>query len=331
MDLAGWERWQERGDGSRFEISFELDALPFPPPRIKRENFILFAAPAINLFSHEADPIRLDHRKTEYLVRPSGANASHYQVYSLEKVDGFVQGTAEQRSYMPFEVFNPQPQSNPIYHVVVRRSPVEPGLNAYLSVAYPPDAGPPVSETLSIRLVCTNGSLPESLQAGDICLPTSSSPEFVEFENIRPPTTNVLPPLGTNLLWRLLSHLSLNYVSLAKAENLRALLELYIFPESRDRTAIIANKKRIAGINNAEAKGSQRLVSGIMMRGQEITLKLSQDHFAGPGDLFLFGCVLDCFLGAYASINTYTQLFVEETLKGDRYQWPARIGDHPLI
>jgi type VI secretion system protein ImpG len=129
----------------------------------------------------------------------------------------------------------------------------------------------------------------------------------------------------------LLSHLSLNYVSLAKAENLRAIFDLYIFPETRDRTSIIANKKRIAGIEKVVAKASNRLVSGVMMRGHEITLKLHQDHFTSTGDLFLFGSVLDYFLGSYASINTYTQLFVEEVLKGDRYQWPARVGDHPLI
>ncbi|MBN1842518.1 MAG: type VI secretion system baseplate subunit TssF [Deltaproteobacteria bacterium] len=331
LDLTGWDRWKDRGDGSRFEISFELNDIPFSPTRVRKENFVLSATPAINIFQHDADPIRLDHRGTEYPVRPSGSDASHYQVYSVEKVIGFVQGTAEQRPYVPFEVFNPQPQDNPVYHVNVRKSPIQAGLDVYLSVAYSPEAGPPVSETLSIELLCTNGSLPESLQLGDISLPTSSSPEFAEFSNIRPATTNVLPPLGKNLLWRLLSHLSLNYVSLAKAENLRALLGLYIFPESRDRTGIVANKKRIAGIEHLETKPSNRLVSGVMMRGQEISLKLRQDHFASPGDLFLFATVLDYFLGSYASINSYTQLFVEEAMKGDRYQWPVRVGDHPLI
>ncbi|MBC2694635.1 MAG: type VI secretion system baseplate subunit TssF [Desulfobacteraceae bacterium] len=329
--LMGWKRWQKRGDGARFEISFELKDIPFPSPKIKTENFVLHATPAINIFPHDADPIRLDHRRTEYLVRPSGTNISHYQVYSVEKVIGFVRGTAKERIYTPFELFSSESKSGQVYHVNLRKSPVLHGSNIYLSVAYPPETDLPESETLSIRLLCTNGSLPESLQSGDICLPTSSSPEYVEFSNIRSPTVSVLPPLGTNLLWRLLSHLSLNYISLAKAENLRALLEAYIFEESRDRTSVLANQKRIAGIVKVETKSSDRLVSGIMMRGQEIRIKVRNDHFAGQGDLFLFGCVLDEFLSSYASINTYTNLVVEEILKGDLYQWPARIGDHPLI
>jgi type VI secretion system protein ImpG len=117
---------------------------------------------------------------------------------------------------------------------------------------------------------------------------------------------------------------------LTEAKNLRALLELYVFEESRDRTGVIANRKRIAGIEKVETRASNRLVSGIMMRGQEIFVKLRQDHFAGPGDLFLFGSVLDYFLGCYASMNSYTQLLVEETLQGDHYRWPVRVGDRLL-
>jgi type VI secretion system protein ImpG len=331
LDLVGWERWQDRGEGTKFEIRFELETLPLAPPRVKRENFILSATPAINVFPFDADPIRLDHRGTEYPVRPAGSDPSHYQVYAFEKVVGFVQGTAEERTYLPFEVFNPEPQSNPLYHLHTKKSPLGPTIDTLLSVTYPQEAGVPSSETLSIRLLCTNGSLPENLQVGDISQPTSNTPEYVDFENIRPPTTNILPPLGSNLLWRLLSHLSLNYVSLQRPENLQALLELYVFPEGRERPAIVANKKRIAGIQDLRTEVSNRLVSGIMMRGQEITLRMRQDHFAGAGDLFVFGCMIDYFFGAYASINSYTQLIVDEVLEGERYKWPPRVGDHPLI
>jgi type VI secretion system protein ImpG len=331
LDLVGWERWHNRGKDNRFEICFRLGDLPFQPPRIRTSNFVLAASPAINIFSHEADPFRLDHRKTDYLVRPSGSNSTHYQVYALEKVLGFIQGTAQQRTYVPFDMFSSKQISNPVYYTKLRRSLIQAGFDVFLSFAYPSTAGLPKTETISIQLQCTNGQLPERIQVGDISQPTSTSPEFVEFKNITSPTTNILPPLGTNLLWRLLSHLSLNYLSLSKAENLRALLELYIFEETRDRAAIIANRKRIAGIERLETKGAQRLLQGIMMRGRNIHMKVRQDHFAGPGDLYVFGSIMDHFLGNYASINTYTRLSIQETIKGGLYQWPARIGAHPLI
>lgn len=331
LDLTGWERWTNRGDGNRFEVVFELDELEFTPPKVRRESFVLFATPAVNVFPHDADPILLDHRSAEYFVRPSGADASHYQVFSVDTVSGFIQGTAKERRYSPYELFNPDLRSIPVYHASRRASVAGTGLDVFLSVAYPREAGPPVSETLSIGLSCTNGTLPEALRVGDISQATSDTPETAEFRNITPATFSVAPPLGTNLLWRLISHLSLNHLSLARGENLRALLELYLFPDSRDRVSLAANKKRIAGIEGVDARPSDRLVGGLPMRGQEVEIRLRQDHFAGPGDMYLFGCVLDYFLGNYSSINTFMRLSVLETLKGDVSRWPVRIGNHPLL
>lgn len=331
LDLVGWERWQNRGEGNRFDIRFELGDLPFPPPRIRTSDFVLAASPAANIFPHEADPIRLDHRKTEYRIRPYGSNSAHFQVYQLDNVVGFVRGSAEKKNYLPFDMFSARHASGPIYYTKLRRTPMQSGFDVFLSFAYPSEAGPPRKETVSVRIHCTNGRLPEGIQIGDISRATSTSPEFVDFKNITPPTANVLPPLGTNLLWRLLSHLSLNYLSLSNAENLKELLELYIFEETRDRTAIIANRKRVAGIESVETSGTERLVSGIMMRGRNVQMKARQDHFASIGDLYLFGSIMDQFLSSYASINTFTQLSIQETLKGELYQWPARIGAHPLI
>jgi type VI secretion system protein ImpG len=67
------------------------------------------------------------------------------------------------------------------------------------------------------------------------------------------------------------------------------------------------------------------------VRGREVTMKLRQDHYVSTGDLFLFGSVLDCFLGGYASINSFTNLIIHEVMRGDTYRWPARLGNHPLI
>jgi len=330
LDLTGWEKWTKRGDGSRVEIEFELDNPSIPFPRVRKGSFMLYATPVVNIFPHEADPIRLDHRKTDYLVRPSGTKADHHQVYSIEKVVGYVQGTAEEKTYLPFDLFQKRQKNFSIYHVKLRKAAITEGIDVFLSIAYPPQGNTPKTETLSTELLCTNGALPEDLQPGDICEPTSSSPEFVTFRDIRPVTPNVLPPLGTDLLWQLLGHLSLNFLSLTTTENLKALLELYVFSESRDRPAVLANQKRINGIEAVKAAQKDRIVNGAIIRGQEIDLEIRQDHFTGPGDLFLFGSVLDHFLGAYATINTYTRLSIHETIKGETFLWPPRLGNHTL-
>jgi type VI secretion system protein ImpG len=140
-----------------------------------------------------------------------------------------------------------------------------------------------------------------------------------------------LPPIGTDLLWRLISHLSLNYASLASTKNIQELLSLYLFQDPHKPETFLANQKRIAGIQSIQSIGADRLVSGVMMRGREIKLEARHDHFAGHGDLFLFGSVLDSFLGAYATINTFTRFLLKEMVTGEIYQWPAKLGDHPLL
>ena len=96
-------------------------------------------------------------------------------------------------------------------------------------------AGCAVLSALSVRLTCTNGSLPESLKLGDISQPTSSSPDRMQFRNIRTVSPALNPPTGEALLWRMVSHVSLNFLSVANAENLQALLSLYVFPERHEQ------------------------------------------------------------------------------------------------
>jgi type VI secretion system protein ImpG len=331
LDVTGWEKWSQRGEGNTFELSFELDNFPFSPPRIRKQDFVLFATPVINLFSHEADPIRLDHKRTEYRVTPSGGNVDHFQIYSVNRVVGYLQGSAAAREYQHFDHFNRDLVSGPVYNVTQKQSPARRKTDIYLSVAYPPQAGAPLTETLSIGITCTNGTLPENVRVGDITLSTSSTPELVEFTNITPPSAEILPPLGSNLLWRLLAHLSLNSISLASTKNFKSLLGLYLFPDNQDRSALVANQKRIAGLESIDSKGADRLVSGMMLRGREITCKARYDYFASQGDLFLFGSVLNEFFAVYASLNSFTHFILKETLSGDSITWPAKIGERPLI
>lgn len=93
----------------------------------------------------------------------------------------------------------------------------------------------------------------------------------------------------------------------------------------------MANKKRIDGIDRISDRPSDRLFHGSPVRGREITMGLRRDHYASAGDMFLFGCVMDHFLGGYASVNSYMALTVLEVLKGEQFSWPARLGSQPIL
>ncbi|MBI5894933.1 MAG: type VI secretion system baseplate subunit TssF [Desulfobacterales bacterium] len=331
FDVTGLNQWHGRGSGTGFRLEFEFGDLPADLPPMREEHFQLFVSPALNLFDHQADPIVLDHKHAEYPIRAGGGNPRHYQIYAVNKVTGIVQGTAREREYQPFELFNPQMEATPVYALHHRLSPLDGKAELHISVAYPGGKEEPSLETLSMEIMCTNGALPEMLRPGDVRLPTGSSPELAEFTNLRAPTAPVQPPLGKNLLWRLLSHLFLNYLSMANAENLRSVLKLYIFTETRDRASVLANLQRVDSIQELEVRAADRFVGGHLLRGQEILIRIEPRGFAGVGDLYLFGSVLDVFLGNYAAVNAYTRLTIEDTLRKERLTWPIRLGDRILL
>ncbi len=331
ISLEGLERWTNRGDGARFEIIFSLKPGEEPLPQVTGESFVLSAVPVINLFPFSANPIRLDHRRFKYPVQPATDKPGHYHVYSLQKVKGFVQGTAAEREYLRFDMFGSGQGNGPFYNVVKQPSLLGPGMDCYISVAYPDVRQMADIETLSIDLLCTNAFLPEQLQIGDICRPTSSTPELVEFRNITTASPYSLPTLGKDLLWRLISHLNLNYSSLAGTENFKALLKLYIFTETRNQKQAAVNMRRIQGVEHLECRPVDRLISGMMFRGQEVNAVLRQDHFASRGDMYLFGSMIERFLGCYAAINSFTCFTLKESFTGERFKWAPRTGDRLLL
>ncbi len=331
FSLNGIERWQDRGDGSRVEIVFRLESGQESLPALTGESFILSAVPVINIFPFHANPIRMDHRRFKYPVHASTDKPAHYHVYSVERVKGFVQGSADEREYTLFDMFGTGKTEGPFYSVIKQPPISGAGIDWYISVAYPDMNQVAGTETLSLDILCTNGFLPEQLQLGDICRPTSSTPELVEFRNIMVPSPSSFPPLGKELLWRLISHLNLNYSSLADAENFRALLMLYVFTETRNKKQAAVNLRRIKGIEELDCKTTDRLISGLVFRGQDIIARIRQDHFASRGDMYLFSSVIERFLGCYAAINMFTRFTLRESFTGEQFQWAPRTGDRQLL
>lgn len=329
VELSGLANWIDREEEAEFIIRFELDTLPGGPPALSEKSMMLHAAPAINLFAHDADPILVDHRRAEYRVRPTTDRLSHFQVFSVDKVTGFVSGATRERAWQPFHNFSTENTGGPVYNERLKTAPGQHRVDLFLSPSLPDQA--PQQETLSMDITCTNGVLPESLGTGDIRVPTETTPEFIRASNLRRPTVSVMPAFNTNFLWQLLSLLSLNYVSISEKENLQALLSLFVLEGGRDKVRATANKKRIQGITRLEVRPAGRLVSGIMMQGREFRLRVLGDHFSGPGDLYLFGTMLSHFTAITASMNTFTRLVIHEELTGEYYRWPERIGNHALI
>jgi type VI secretion system protein ImpG len=331
IDLTGWEFWQNRGDGEEFDVIFELKPCNLSIPKISTNQFHLFTTPIINIFKHDAEPIVRDHRAEKMLINSSVAHPEHYRIFSVENVVGIERGTVKRKVYQPIGLFVPNGIGEAVYQIIHSVSPINNSPESYITFPYSDRHDEFNQETFSITLLATNGKLPEQLRPGDINRRTEDLPELVEVINIMTPTASLDPPIGKNTLWKFLSHLSLNFSRIAEINNFKTLLGLYVFPESREREKVTINKKRVEGLSDISLQPVDRLYGGTVLRGQKVIIRANLDHFAGWGDLYLFGTVIDRFLCSISSINTFIELDLHEELSGETLKWPPRSGNRLLI
>lgn len=330
VSLEGLDGWRSGRKGERFSVWLTLTEVPDWMPELREQSLQLHVVPALNLFARAAEPIQHRHRVSEYRVRPEGAQSGHYQIFSVERVSGWVQGSNVEQGYLPFGRQRPGEEEQDSYSLMHRPAAVGRGQDLLISLTTPPGRSL-VPQTLSLQLMCTNSELPERLKFGEIDQPTGTSPERLSFRNIRAVTPQLDAPAGEQMLWRMVSHISLNFLSLASADNLKALLALYIFSDRQDHGRETANRHRVAGVESLTAEAETRLVGRRMLSGQKLALRCRSSHFASLGSLYLFGCVIERFLGDYAAINAYTRLELRDSDTGTVFDWPARLGRQCLL
>ncbi len=336
LDIGGLGPLTAHKMADHFELAFEFSRAPEEQVRPKAENFRLHCTPIVNLFRRDADPIRVDQTKSEYRIRPAGKEPSHFELYSIDQVEGWVQGTGKRRLYRPFESFEHGTGANGegavFYRSRVRPAVVGRGLETYISFVSAGDTLTiPPTEMISMQTTCTNRSLPEKLRAGDIATPTGSSPEFAKFRNLFPPRPSVAPPLDSGLHWQLIANMSLNYVSLLRVEALRTVLSAYDFQARYDRKAERESQLRLEGIVGLETKPVDLLRRGLPVRGLRTNMEMRESNFAGEGDMYLFATVLNEFLSLFASINSFHELIVTGLEHGETYRWPAKSGQQLVL
>jgi type VI secretion system protein ImpG len=147
---------------------------------------------------------------------------------------------------------------------------------------------------------------------------------------LTPPTPTLRPTLRQGALWRLISHLSLNHLSLVdNGDALREIVKLYDFADNAE------SRKMIDGIVRVSSK---RVVGRIrdstqtsICRGVEVTICFNEECFSGSG-LFLFASVLERFLGLYCTVNSFTRMVATiEGREGELRRWQARVGEQIVV
>jgi type VI secretion system protein ImpG len=184
-----------------------------------------------------------------------------------------------------------------------------------------------------VRCTCTNrdlvARLPFGSEAGDFEMTGGAA--IKRIVALHKPTRTLRPPLDGKTLWSLISHLSLNYLSIVDdgKEALQKILELYDFSDSADI------KKQITGIASVSSRRHFTRVAsehGVgFARGTRVEIEFDEEQFSGSG-AYLFASVLEKFLGLYTSMNSFTQLVARSRQRREALEeWTPRAGQSILI
>lgn len=328
IDMTGFSGWPERDTAREFSVQFLFDHVPDWAPAMDSSSFVMNATPAANLIDADAHPIRVDHRQPDYRVQPvSRGNRQTEQIYSVDHVVARTPDGQEQE-YHGFSAF--QGNDSASYNLRIHPSVLDRGYDHYISLPYAPQDDPQAL-TLSVRLSCTHGNLPEALRLGDIKEPTDKSPPRIAFRNIHSVTPYSPPTFDSALLWRVLSHLNANHTSLASGKQLHDLMSLYLPPRQSGAQRHEAARRTIESMESIQVEPARRIVRGMPVQGSEITIACRGDYFPGVGSLFLFGTVLDELLAGTTALNTFSALTLVDTINGETLKWPAKIGRYRLL
>lgn len=315
------------------------------------ENFALFCAPAVNLFPKRADRIHLSEQVAEHHLVPDRTRPMDFEVYQVTGVTG-IGAEGQEQEFLPFyashdRVSQRQQRSYYTVHRLPRllsgqqrragpRSSYVGG-EIFLSLVDADEAPYRGNlRQLAVTTWCTNRDLPLLMPIGrsnsDFTLASGAPVSAVRC--LAGPTRPRPSHAHGDTAWRLISHLSLNYLSLADTDArqgaavLRELLALY------GDLAEMAVRRQVDGVCSVRATPITRRapIPGpiAFARGLEVTVTLDEAAFEGVG-IFLLGAVLERFFAKYVSINSFTETVVRSTERGEIIRWPIRIGHRQIL
>jgi type VI secretion system protein ImpG len=350
--LAGLAEAAKRNKSDQIDLTIPLKEQETSlERRVDGSCFDLFCTPAVNLFSKILDRISLSDSFYEFHVVPDRNRTTDFEVFEIESVTGYSANTSEEREFRPFYLAKDTDSGVGAYYTTNRaprmltanerqfgKKSSYAGTELFLTLV-DANSAPYRADLreLGVKALCTNRHLPIQMAVG-VGRTDFSMAVNAPVNAIRCITGPTLPkPSHTEgrFFWRLISHLSLNYLSLVDsakgdegAAGLRELLKLYC--EENNRLAL----RQIEGLLSVKSKSVVRRVAApgpiSFARGLEITLTFDEAAFEGTG-IFTLGAVLEQFFAKYVSLNSFTETVIRSKQRGEIIRWPTRMGIRQIL
>lgn len=350
--LRGLRQGLQQLSGDRFEVLVLCDkAAGGLESSVGIDNIKLFCGAAVNLFPRRADRIHIDPGVPEYHVVADRTRPMDFEVYDVLALEGFGDRSEPEREFKPFYACDEQSwHGGDSAYFTLRREPRQLssrqrqsgprtsyiGSEVFLALVDAEEAPFRSSlRQLGAQTLCTNRDLPLSIPLSkgstDFTLESAAPVEGVRcVGNLSRPRRSFAQGDAS---WRLISQLSLNYLSIVDAPGegaaaLREMLSLYADPS--DTVAL----RQIEGVREV---ASRAVIGRIPMpgpiaygRGIEITLGLEDAAFQGS-NVFMLAAVLEEYFARFASINSFTRTVLRSVERGEVCRWPTRLGNRPVL
>ncbi len=358
FDLMGLRPQALTGFGQQMEIYFYLDkTLGDLERNVTADAFRLGSSPVVNLFRKRAEPIKLSHTQSEYHVIADERRRTATEIFSVDRVAA-TSPDDDVVEFLPFYSFRhgaDLKKQTAFWHSSRRagerfKGQVDRGTEIFLSlVDLDMNPAAPQEWIMDVETTCLNRDLPGKLHKPRMTL-TEGGP-ISAIACLAGPTPTRRPARQRGAMWRLLSHLSLNHLSITDAvagpgsvqdsmvaagkkigpaaDALREILKLYDFTDSEKAKSEIESVVNVMSRRVVGRTGGD--VSGGFCRGVEVTLTFDEGKFPDHG-VYLFASVIERFLALYTSINSFSQ-FVATTRQreGILKRWVPRAGEKTLL
>ena len=353
FELTGLARALKRIDADQAELVVLLGrGEPTLESVVDGSNLALFCTPAVNLFHKRADRIHVSDSAHEYHVVADRTRPLDFEIYEVTSVVGHGIGTESEKQFLPFySAYSSDEDHQESAYYTTRREPRLVSASAkrrgsrssYIGtevfLALVDSAQAPFSgdlRQLSIQALCTNRDLvlqmPIGIGTTDLTLDVAAP--VVSIRVLSGPSRPYAPLADGAVSWRAISHLSLNYLSLAQstpdegAAALRDLLELYA------ASADVSARRQIEGIRSVRVGRVVRRLRApgplAFGRGLEIVLQIDELAFEG-GSAYLFGAVLERYFARHVSINSFTETVLRSDGRGEINRWGLQWGARPTL
>jgi type VI secretion system protein ImpG len=344
VELRGLDAGAARCNGQKLEILLPLTRHdPVLEGAVDAGRTLLFATPAINLFRRSCDRLPLPERNHDLHIVPDRTRPLDFEVHTIERVTAYAPGSDSELLFEPMNGSHgrAQPDGTRAHYSLERRPHVlslqqrrtgsrtpYSGSEVFLTLAEP---GPRRSglRQLGVDALCTNRDLPLLLALGqgdnDFTLQSGAPVDAVRC--VAGPTAPRATPLDGDLAWRLVSHLSLNYLSMSResggGEAVREMLGLY----AQLGDPLLG--RQVEGIRGVRSSSIVRPMPGTgpraFVRGLEVALDCEEQAFSGHG-VFTLASVLSAFFAKHASINSFTETVLSTRERGEVFRWPTTAG-----